>query len=330
MQTYALLNLTDLRLGFEDLLTVRRGPLFRTQSGKIYEEALEQLRQAVNALPAPLTGGRPFAEELALRNADHDAFGFGIWHLTEAYLRVPGIESEVVAAARRIREAFIPDPERLRDTYADQASAVAARRENMVNLVDDLVRIPIAGGSTLFDWVAGFVGAGEQIAKILAQRAEINATTRKNAMALHAECIRILNELRKAVIAEIARTMGMPRTIEDEIFGYFDMLETTRVEAKRTMEQNQGFVGPASTRGLTLPPPSTRVIPAPPTSHTGYSAIPPSTRTIPPAPPISNLGYPMPPSNRTVPPAPPSNPPGPPSSRVSPSSPPTNRGPRNG
>jgi len=132
MQTYALLNLTDLRLGLEDLLTVRRGPLFRTQSGKAYEEILEQQRRLINALPAPLTGGRPFAEELALRNADHDAFGVGIWHMTEAYLRIPGIESEIVAAARRIRDAFIPDPERLRDTYADQASAVASRRENMV------------------------------------------------------------------------------------------------------------------------------------------------------------------------------------------------------
>lgn len=325
MQTYALLNLTDLRLGLEDLLTVRRGPLFRTQSGKTYEEVLTQLRQAVNALPAPLTGGRPFAEELALRNADHDAFGFGIWHLTEAYLRVPGVESEIVTAARRIREAFIPDPDRLRDTYADQASAVASRRENMVSLVDDLVRIPVAGGSTLFDWVAGFVGAGEQIAKILAQRAEINATTRKHAMALHGECLRILNDLRKTVIAEIARTMGMPRTIEDEIFGYFDMLETTRIEAKRVMEQNQAFAGPSSTRSLTLPPPSTRVIPAPPTSNVGYSTIPPSARTIPPAPPIASVGYSSgPPSTRTIPPAPPSSPPGPPSA------PPTIRGPRSG
>lgn len=306
---YALLNLTDLRLGLEDLLTVRRGPLFRTQAGKSYEETLEQQRQAINALPAPLTGGRPFAEELALRNADHDAFGFGIWHLTEAYLRIPGVESEVVAAVHRIREAFIPDPDRLRDTYADQASAVGSRRENMVNLVDDLVRIPIAGGSTLFDWVAGFVGAGEQIAKILAQRAEINATTRKHAMALHGDTIRILNELRRTVVAEIARTMGMPRNTEEEIFGYFDLLEATRAEAKRVLEQNQSMTGPSSTRGLTLPPPSTRVIPAPPPSNRGYSSAPPSQRTMPPAPP--------------------SNPPGPPSSRLYPSSPPPNRGPRN-
>lgn len=318
MQTYALLNLTDLRLGLEDLLTVRRALLFRTQSGKFYEDALEQQRQAINALPSPLTGGRPFAEELALRNADHDAFGLGIWHLTEAYLLIPGVESEVVAAVQRIRDAFVPDPDRLRDTYAEQALAVGSRRENMVNLIDDLVRIPVAGGSTLFDWVAGFVGAGEQIAKILAQRAEINATTRKHAMALHADSIRLLNELRRNVVAEIARTMGMPRNTEDEIFGYLDLLESTRLEAKRALEQNQALSsGPASTRGLTgltIPPPSTRVISAPPNSTRGYSTAPPSTRSVPPAPP--------------------SNPPAPPSSRHFPSippvpPPPSTRGPRN-
>jgi len=309
MQTYALLNLTDLRLGLDDLLVVRRGPLLRTQSGKAHEEVLEEQRQAINALPAPLTGGRPFAEELALRNAEHDAFGLGIWHMTEAYLRIPGIESEIVGAAQRIRDAFIPDPDRLRDTYADQASAVGSRRENMVNLIDDLVRIPVAGGSTLFDWVAGFVGAGEQIAKILLQRAEINATTRKHAMGLHSEAIRVLNELRKSVAAEIARTMGMPRTTEDEIFGYFDLLEGTRIEAKRALEQNQGFAGPSSTRGLTLPPPSTRLISVPPPSNRGYSSVPPPGRTIPPAPP--------------------SNPPGPASVRPYPVGPPSTRGPRN-
>lgn len=306
------MNLTDLRLGLEDLLTVRRGPLFRTQSGKAYEEALETQRHAINALPAPLTGGRPFAEELALRNADQDAFGIGIWHITESYLRIPGVPTEVLAAVRRIREAFVPDLDRLRDAYADQATTVAARRENMVNLIDDLVRIPVAGGSTLFDWVAGFVGAGEQIARIVAQRAEINATTRKHAMTLHADTIRVLNDLRKNVVAEIARTMGMPRSTEDEIFGYLDMLETTRAEAR----QNQAMTGPASTRGLTLPPPSTRIsVPPPPQSNAGYSSIPPSTRSVPPVPP--------------------SNPPAPPSSRLYPSVPPmppippSNRGPRN-
>jgi hypothetical protein len=301
------MNLTDLRLGLEDLLTVRRGPLFRTQSGKAYEDALETQRHAINALPAPLTGGRPFAEELALRNADQDAFGIGIWHITEAYLRIPGISTDMLASVRRIREAFVPDIERLRDAYAEQASTVAARRENMVNLIDDLVRVPVAGGGTLFDWVAGFVGAGEQIARIVAQRAEINATTRKHAMTLHADTIRILNELRKNVVAEIARTMGMPRSTEEEIFGYFDLLEQARIEAK----QNQPMSGPVSTRGLTLPPPSTRVITVPPPaqSNAGYSSIPPSTRTVPPAPP--------------------SNPPAPPSSRLYPPVPPTTRGPRN-
>ncbi|MBK9258281.1 MAG: hypothetical protein IPM54_00410 [Polyangiaceae bacterium] len=313
MQTYALLNLTDLRLGLEDLLTVRRGALFRTQAGKAHERILEQQRQAINALPPPLTGGRAYAEELAVRNAEHDSFGLGMWHITEAYLRIPGIESGIVEAARRIRAAFIPDPDRLRDPYADQAATVALRKESMVNLIEDLMRIPVAGGGTLFDWAAGFVGAGEQIAKVLMQRAEINATTRKHAMSLHADTIRTLNELRNAVLSEVARTLGMPREIEGEIFGYFDVLEATRLEAKRAVEQNQALaVGPGSTRGITLPPPSARVIPGAPPSSRGYPSVPPA-----------------PPSYRSIPPAPPSNPPAPPSSRVVPPVPSSNRGPRN-
>jgi hypothetical protein len=179
----------------------------------------------------------------------------------------------------------------------------------MVSLIDDLVRIPVAGGSTLFDWVAGFVGAGEQIAKILVQRSEINATTRKHAMGLHSDTVRILNELRRSVVAEISRSMGMPRTTEDDIFGYFDLLENTRIEAKRSLEQGSGLSAPVSTRGITLPPPSTHVIPGPPNSNRGYSTAPPSSRTIPPAPP--------------------STPPGPSSVRYYSVGPPSTRGPRN-
>lgn len=298
---YTLLNLTDLRVGLEDLLTVRRGPLLRTHAGKAQEELLEQERRAILALPRALTGGRPFAEELALRHSEVDGFGMGIWYFTEAYLRVPGIDREIVEAARRVRHALIPNTDRLRDAYPEQAAAAEVRRLNLDTIGDDLQRIPLAGGGTLFDWAASFVRAGEQIATTLAERAEINATTRKQAMTVHADTVRLLNELRHAVVAEIAQNLGMPRNTENEIFGYFDLLETRRMEAKRAAEQNPALMGPVSTRSLTPLPGVTRVIPGPAPSSPGSFDAPRSTRMIP-APPES----PIPLSRRSYTPPPPS------------------------
>jgi len=302
-QPYALLNLTDLRLGLEDLLTVRLGPLLRTQAGKAHENILQQQRDAIRALPAPLTGGRPFAEELALRHSEVDGFGSGIWHLLEAYVRFPGVDPEIVAAVKRIRYALIPNTDRLRDAYPEQAAAAEVRRQNLATVVDDLKLIPIAGsGKTLFDWAEGFIQSGEQIATTLAERAEINATTRKRAMVLLADTVRILNELRTEVIAEIGQTIGMPRDTEDAIFGYFDVLESMRIEAKRVLDQNQALVGPVSTRGLTPLPMSTRIIPGPTPSNPGFPDGPPSTRVIPPPEetpiPLSRRAYTPPPSAR--------------------------------
>lgn len=300
--SYTLLNLTDLRLGLEDLFAVRRGPLLSTQAGKTHEESLAQQHSAIVALPRALTGGRPFAEEMALRHSEVDGFGMGIWYFTEAYLRVPGVDPNILEAARRIRHALIPNTDRLRDAYPEQAAAAEVRKQNLATVADELVRIPLATGGTLYDWATRFVEAGERIATTLAERAEINATTRKHAMTVLAETLRILNELRSEINAEIAATIGMPQDIEKEVFGYFDVLEATRLDAKRVLEQNQALLGPASTRSLTPMPGMTRVIPGPPPSHSGYAEGPASTRLIPPPPespiPLSRRSYlpPPPPS----------------------------------
>ncbi|MBK9263627.1 MAG: hypothetical protein IPM54_27950 [Polyangiaceae bacterium] len=303
-QTYALLNLTDLRLGLEDLLSIRRDALLRTQVGKAQESILEEQRKAILALPAPLTGGKPFAEELALRHAEVDSFGMGIWYLTEAYLRVPGVDPAIVEAVKRVRHALIPNTDRLRDAYPEQAAAAEVRRQNVPSIVEDLLRIPLAGGKTLYDWAMGFVYAGERIATTLAQRAEINAGTRKHAMTLLGETLHMLNELRQDVIAEIERTIGMPTEIEHDIFGYFDVLESTRAEAKRALEQNQAIAGPTSTRGLTFPPPSTQFIQGPSPSSPGYLGGPSSTRVIAPLRDSSSGLSPIPPSTGTIAPPP--------------------------
>jgi hypothetical protein len=233
MRTFSLLNLTDVKLGLDDLLASRHAALLSTQAGQGCEEVLRFQHKELAALPHALTGGRPFAEDLAVTDAEHDEFGLGIWHVTEAYLRVPGVHADVRDAARRVRAAFIPDPARLRDTYAEEAAAAGPRKIALETLEDDLKRLPIAGGRTLYDWARGFVRAAERIAQLLSQRAEVNSHTRKHALTLRSETISILNDLRKGLEREAARNPALPKDIDAQIFGLFDTLEDSREAASR-------------------------------------------------------------------------------------------------
>jgi hypothetical protein len=233
MRTFHMLNLNDCQVGLEDLCSKRHAALASTKVGKAQEDVLAAQKQEIDALPAALTGGRPLSDDLAATDDEHDGLGAAIWYATEAYLRAPNLDAKLTEAALRIRAAFIPQLAELNAAYADEAAAAVRRKDDPEALKADLMLFPIAGGGTLHDWTVAFVGKGQALSKLLSQRADINATTRKRAQALRSETIGILNDLRKAVAREQKRNPALPKDIDAQIFGYFDQLEEQRAAANR-------------------------------------------------------------------------------------------------
>jgi len=232
MRTFRRLNLADIYLGLEDLFTKRHEALLLTRAGKGQEEVLSVQRDEINALPAAMTGGRAFADELAAADDEHDSLGYALWHLTEAYIRAPGSSVDLVETALRVRDAFVPEISALQASYADEAAAAGFRKEHLTTLEADLKRLPIEGG-TAYDWAAAFVAAGEKLSKLLSQRADAESVTRKNAQILRSETIGILNDLRRALAREKKRNTFLPANIDELIFGYFDTLEENRENTAR-------------------------------------------------------------------------------------------------
>ena len=68
---------------------------------------------------------------------------------------------------------------------------------------------------------------------MLSQRADTDTTLRKSAAALRSETVGILNELRRAVAREQERRADLPKDLDAQIFGYFDLLEEQREAANR-------------------------------------------------------------------------------------------------
>ncbi|MDI1451222.1 hypothetical protein [Polyangium sp. 6x1] len=240
MRPFSVFNLTDLSVGLADLFTKRHAALTSTKAGVGQEDVLVFQRNAIDALPKALVGGKPMSEELASKDDEHDGFGTGLWHMTEAYFRVQNLPPHIVDAARRIREAFIPTLGALQESYADEAAAANARKEELGKLEADLKLFQIAGGGTLYDWAAVFVAAGQDLSVLLSKRADVNAATRKNAQVLRSETVGILNDLRRAIAREAKRNPALAADIDAQIFGYLDTLEEQRIAAHRASKAERG------------------------------------------------------------------------------------------
>lgn len=236
MRTFRRLSLADVYLGFEDLFTKRIGALTSTKAGAGQLEVLAAQRSEVAALPAILTG-RAYVEELSFVDDEHDGFGYALWHLTEAYFRAPHTSPQTLAAARRVRETFIPETSVLQSSYADEAARAAVHKAKVDEYKDDLKKLPIDGG-TAYDWAVGFISAGEKLSELLSKRADVAGQSRKNAQALRSETVGMLNDLRRAIAREKKKGGGtLPDDIDNQIFGYFDTLEENRAHAARSTKE---------------------------------------------------------------------------------------------
>jgi hypothetical protein len=232
MRRFRYLNLADLKLGLDDLLTKRQPALLTSSFGKNYEPLFATKLTAVNALPEALIGGKPLAEALAQTDDVYDGFGAAIWHLTEAYLLLPVQVPSVVAAISRVRSGLIPQRAELRDSYADEAESATRRQEQLPQFEADLKAIPVVmGGNSLYDWAVQFLGAGQKLSTLLSERADVSTSGRAGAQKLRSETVALLNRARQAIADEAALSTTLPHDLDAQIWGYFDELEEHRAAA---------------------------------------------------------------------------------------------------
>lgn len=158
----------------------------------------------------------------------HDGLGGAIWFMTEAYLRSPVVSPQVADTARRIRATFIPALNELNATYATEAHAALQRKELLEQHRDALESLPVAENKTMFDWTKAFVEAGERLHQLLSDRADAAEGSRKEAGALRAGTIGMLNRLRGTLADEVEHDPALPRDLDDQVFGYFDVKNLAR------------------------------------------------------------------------------------------------------
>lgn len=250
----------SLLLGLDDLLTKRLPALQSFDAGKASKKLLTAQRDKMAALPPAITG-RPLADELSAADDRHDGIGAGIWFLTEAYLRHPDTTPEQIDAIKAIRAAFITGLDELSATYETEANAAKSRKALVADLTAQLTLFPVIGG-TLLNWVQGYLTAGETINDFLSARAD--AKDRKLAAQLRTELVGMLTRLRKNLELEQKNDPALPADLDDQVFGYFDLLESKAAEAATAAKK--------AAEGKKAPPP---VAPAtPPAAPPGGTNTP--------------------------------------------------------
>jgi hypothetical protein len=242
------LTLGDLKLALRDLLGDKLPELRLTATGKLYEPRLRAKQQQIEAIPDAAGSQSPLAKELGEADVQHDGFGAASFYLCRAIAAHPTLPAALKQAAADAQSTFVPQLDVLRASYPDEASAALDNRPELTRLKAELKSIATPGGGTLHDWIKSFITAGDEIDKLLRQRATLLATG-ENAGAtgpLRGATIGVLGRFRDALGDEIREDGGkLPADHDARLFAYIDKLNDDRALRGRTAAPGEPAVQPA-------------------------------------------------------------------------------------
>ena len=228
------LELSELQTGLVELVRgERKNVLQQARAATIYMPVLEALLVKTEALPAGVLK-LPRVELLKGADLRRDNLARASFFLAQAVLAHPDSPPELEAAAALCVERFVPSLAITRDTYAENARKAAVHAGELTTHQATLARVPTPDGKTLADWMAAFVEAGAEVGRIHQGRSDELAVAgnREGAGPLRSEILGALGELRAVVQREVASNPELPRTLEAQIFGYFDELQRLAAQRK--------------------------------------------------------------------------------------------------
>lgn len=245
------LTLGDIKLALRDLLGEKLASLQLSATGKLYEPRLRAKQKQIEGIPEAQGTLAPRAKELAEKDVLHDGFGAAIFHLCRAIAVHPLLPDPLKKAAQAVQETFVPQLEVLRAPYADEAAAALDNKPELAHLKAELKSIAAPAGGSLYDWAKSFLAAGDDIDKLLRERAQILATG-GNAGAtgpLRGATVGLLGRLREGLRDEMQdEDTDLPADYDAQLFAYIDKLNADRERALRAR--------PTPTEGGDVPPPA--------------------------------------------------------------------------
>ena len=234
------LTLTDLWLVIDNMIRLRLSAVGALESGAFLTRQLQSLHQRIGAIPGIQTNGRPLAEELAVANVEHDAFGRALDHLLSAYEALGArLPDEIQANIAKIRRDVIDGPGALSVGYVDTAIAAKRRRQALDALGGPLGALPFAGFDSAAELAERFTAHGERIEALLQERAQAESEQDRQNNALRFKALALMANLRQGIEQhrrgeQLLEENTLPDNIESQIFGYANALLQLRASGNTT------------------------------------------------------------------------------------------------
>jgi hypothetical protein len=225
----------DIRLFLDDLVEKRKSSLLLLAAGPKLLKLFTGLRDSLLALPSAGTGLLPLTKELEDTDSLFDGDGRFIYYLYEAYQNLPGFDPELLSALKAIRDRFVPTLDILSKSYADESAWVRERQEDIATHEKSLKSFPLAPSTsqkTLYDVAVDFVSQGKLLGSLLSDRAtKLDAEeskSRKDVSRILNTTIGLVGQCRSIIDVELKADDTMPRDLESQILGYYDLLAQQR------------------------------------------------------------------------------------------------------
>jgi hypothetical protein len=233
---------------YEDGRSLRRLLIEETSAAKIYLPLLQKNLDGFLLLPKAILGP-PLSDLLSQTDQIFDGLGGAIYFYCEVISRHPYFTPEQKAEAEKIRKGFIPALAELRKPLPAEATSTAKRQEVFGDFEASLKTfvVPVGGAEpppaegeereppTLYDWVRGYLDAGEKIGHLLSERASLTAEAAaeatEKASTLRFSGIGLINRFRQSLSDELEGNADLPRNLDALVFGFFDQLAIGRMNA---------------------------------------------------------------------------------------------------
>ncbi len=218
------LPLSSVRLVLVHLRTTKVADLNLAPIGQGYEPMFKSTLAEIDALPQGLSA-EPFRDELDVGDDLHDAFHEASQGYIDMALVCPSVSKENKAFLSDVRLHFVPDAMERVASFAKEADKARERRALLPSYELKLKAWPVAPGQSLYDWVEGYISAGEQMHSFLEKRAEVLSKSRVEARRLRSLALGMLRDLRRGVKSAVRFNAALPRDLEASLFSYMDTLD---------------------------------------------------------------------------------------------------------
>ena len=230
------MTLADLWLVLDNMVGRRMAAVQLLAMGALFEQQLRALHARIGEIPGVRDTSRPFADELAEVDSDHDLYGRASDLLLQFYETLaPKLSGDLNATVARARKAVIGSSGELAVGYIDQAQNAKRRRPGLADAEEVLSLLPVAELGSLKEVAERYIAKGEEIDTLLDARGDAEAVREQESGPLRFKALSLLARLSDAIQLQLEMeeeaeldSPKLPGNLNARIFGYANALVQLR------------------------------------------------------------------------------------------------------